>query len=78
MACTWPTLRIAMGYKWGLYSCILGLTVKNESPGPKTIDGRMIVEVGSVLRNASSALAFVLWLRGVRTQSGLIFGSSTH
>lgn len=35
------------------------LTVKNESPGPKIIEGLMIVEVGSAERNAFSPSAFV-------------------
>jgi hypothetical protein len=42
------------------------LTVKNESPGPKMMDGRMIVAVGSVWRKVSSAAALVLQLRRQR------------
>ena len=35
-------------------------TVKKESPGPKTIEGLMIVVIGSASRNAFSPAAFVL------------------
>lgn len=42
------------------------LTVKKESPGPKMMDGRMIVAVGSVWRKVSSAAALVLQLRHQR------------
>jgi hypothetical protein len=41
------------------------LTLKKESPGPKTIEGRMMVDLGLIRKKASSAAPFVRQLRFV-------------